>query len=1182
MYAGRKRRKPVQRAAKQLPSDGVKSNPSKRHRDRLNGELDRLASLLPFPEEVTTSLDKLSILRLSVSYLRAKNFFSEALKNHVSKSVTGSGSSSSNHENNKPTGLSDSWMAEGELLLQALNGFVLVTTSEGIIFYASHTIQDYLGFHQTDVMHQSVFELIHTEDQQEYRRNLHWALNPPAAAPQTDDSPPDGEQPVSSVSLVTYNPEQLPPENSSFLERSFVCRFRCLLDNSSGFLALNLQGRLKFLHGQNHRLDDGCQVPPQLALFTIATPLQPPAILEIRTKNMIFRTKHKLDFTPMACDAKGKIVLGYTEAELRVRGSGYQFIHAADMLHCAENHVRMIKTGESGLTVFRLLTKDNRWKWVQANARLVYKNGKPDYIIATQRPLVDEEGGEHLRKRSMHLPFTFATGEALLYQTSYPMHGFPDGVGGGSGSGAHTKAKNSKAKKAKSDSKSSSSKDELDPSSLLGALMSQDGSVYVCQPASEPKMPPLRSLFGESDNGCCGAGSSDGGHGHGHGSGSGLGSVAVPSNGWGVPAPNGFVPSALSDRFGERSSSSSKGEPSSFDPLLATLDSLTLESEENCSNSELFSALENLGLNAEDLELLLLDERMIRVEMEPDYVPSLNDLLTNNEILSYIHDSLENDSGLPVTSSGNNNTSIISSSSSSSSSSNSASSSSVTGSSSLRADPPSTTTTTVSPPHLTLPPATFTQTQTQYTPVTEPEPCPVPSHTQNSILPNVYQQYHPHKKPPTALPIVQLSQQMHQHLNVHAGPNGPQQQTWGMQGGVPLNGPTAPRVPLTQQHDPHHMHIDSVAPGTAIPNGHWVPQRASTTGMQDHCHLQHPLHQGNKATHNAMTTTTTASASTAGIHSSWQQNQQLLQPQMVQGQCHFKPGLETHGLAGNTMPTPAATTSFPSSSSSSSSSSSMNGVYPPMGTNLHDWDGFNCTTNQLGLVASSNTPFFPNGHAPPPSTHTQTTAGLVVGGTAPHMDYNMGHPLGGAGAGYHLNNVVAVAGSGQCQPQLMTQPAAAVAAGFPLGLQKQDIRNRPPPQHPKAGLGPVPVPGPVPGAVPPSSNCCPQHPQHHQHHQGPAQQHQTSPLDHLLGLGQNQHQHLPHLEDYGLISSTGDPDTVPCSKMESVCVLNSTSVAYTTGRLVPNGNATTPGDNLLPHPEGLPNLADPQSSGFYL
>lgn len=43
---------------------------------------------------------------------------------------------------------------------------------------------------QTDVMHQSVYELVHTEDQQELRRNLHWALNPPAAvAAVTQDSP---------------------------------------------------------------------------------------------------------------------------------------------------------------------------------------------------------------------------------------------------------------------------------------------------------------------------------------------------------------------------------------------------------------------------------------------------------------------------------------------------------------------------------------------------------------------------------------------------------------------------------------------------------------------------------------------------------------------------------------------------------------------------------------------------------------------------------------------------------------------------------------------------------------------------------------------------------------------------------------------------------------------------------
>ncbi|RXM98454.1 Aryl hydrocarbon receptor [Acipenser ruthenus] len=115
MYAGRKRRKPVQRTVKHSPAEGVKSNPSKRHRDRLNSELDRLASLLPFPEEVTSSLDKLSILRLSVSYLRAKNFFNIALKNH---SCTGVAGKASSPDNSNATGLIDGWLPEGELLLQ--------------------------------------------------------------------------------------------------------------------------------------------------------------------------------------------------------------------------------------------------------------------------------------------------------------------------------------------------------------------------------------------------------------------------------------------------------------------------------------------------------------------------------------------------------------------------------------------------------------------------------------------------------------------------------------------------------------------------------------------------------------------------------------------------------------------------------------------------------------------------------------------------------------------------------------------------------------------------------------------------------------------------------------------------------------------------------------------------------
>ncbi|KAG7466779.1 hypothetical protein MATL_G00145950 [Megalops atlanticus] len=750
MYAGRKRRKPVQRTVKQPPAEGVKSNPSKRHRDRLNSELDHLASLLPFPEEVTSSLDKLSILRLSVSYLRAKNFFTVALENHPAGAETDSHAAGASSRGLGPAGCR---VPEGELLLQALNGFVLVVTAEGIIFYSSHTIQDYLGFHQTDVMHLSVFELIHTEDQQEFRRNLHWALNPPTVCG-PEEPPPDGGL-VTHSSLVNYKPDQLPPENSSFLERSFVCRFRCLLDNSSGFLPLNLQGRLKFLHGQNGRQDDGKQALSQLALFAVATPLQPPSILEIRTKNMIFRTKHKLDFTPMACDAKGKIVLGYTEAELRVRGSGYQFIHVADMLYCAENHIRMIKTGESGLTVFRLLTKANRWKWVQANARLVYKNGRPDYIIATQRPLTEEEGGEQLQKRSMLHPFTFATGEALLYQTSHPI---PHGSAPPQGAGHSGKPKKAEAEK--------SLKDDLDPRSLLGALMRQDESVYICQPALESKLPFRSSLFSEQ-------GESEG--------------ISLPSAGESLSA----VPKSVIDP---------QGEQSSFDPLLATLDSLSLEGEDDCSNSELFSALENLGLNAEDLELLLLDERMMQVEMDPDYIPSLSDLLTNNEILTCFHDSLE----------------------------------SRTEGGSDRAR--------------SCPPFPSPQSQGSQEPAQNSStPTPQPSATQ-------YLPYRPHKQ----APIVELSQQMQQHLSAQV--TEVKDDTWSQQVEPPvlqLQHSSLLIDPLTQP-----METGLQFCGQPLHNCHWGAQSVELQEGLSHVLARHSYQQQRLA----LSLCRGASGSTASIN----------------------------------------------------------------------------------------------------------------------------------------------------------------------------------------------------------------------------------------------------------------------------------------------------------------------------
>ncbi|KAM6957984.1 aryl hydrocarbon receptor-like [Tautogolabrus adspersus] len=480
LYAAKKRKKPVQKIPKPPPPDGAKSNPSKRHRDRLNGELDKLTSLLPFTEEVRARLDKLSVLRLSVGYLKVKSFFNATMKKGQngsswtserslmfggnvqntlpSSSTTSTNVSTTSSTSSQVTSLDGVSFSEGDLLLQALNGFVLVVTAEGYIFYTSPTIHDFLGFHQSDVVHQSVFELIHTDDRALFRRQLHFALNPNKSQKNGGaESPGDQSSAEVTSNVIAYDPQTIPPENSSFLERNFCCRFRCLLDNSSGFLALNFRGRLKFVHGQNCVADDGTLIPPQLALFSIAKPMQTPSILEIRTKTLIFQTKHKLDFTPMGIDTRGKVVLGYNEVELCMKGSGYNFIHAADMMYCADNHIRMIKTGESGFTVFRLLTKNRTWVWVQANARLVFKGGKPDFIVARQKALTNEEGEEHLRLRRLSLPFSFATGEAMLYDVA-PTVDVPDPC--------------SAPKQRKIDNYN------VSPNSLLGCMLNQDQSIY--------------------------------------------------------------------------------------------------------------------------------------------------------------------------------------------------------------------------------------------------------------------------------------------------------------------------------------------------------------------------------------------------------------------------------------------------------------------------------------------------------------------------------------------------------------------------------------------------------------------------------------------------------------------------------------------------------------------------------
>ncbi|KAL3316060.1 hypothetical protein Ciccas_005296 [Cichlidogyrus casuarinus] len=69
---------------------------------------------------------------------------------------------------------------EGDGCLQALNGFIFIVSCDGEVFSTSQNVESYLGFHQSDILHQSVMELIHSEDREEFRNQLSWlSMLPP-------------------------------------------------------------------------------------------------------------------------------------------------------------------------------------------------------------------------------------------------------------------------------------------------------------------------------------------------------------------------------------------------------------------------------------------------------------------------------------------------------------------------------------------------------------------------------------------------------------------------------------------------------------------------------------------------------------------------------------------------------------------------------------------------------------------------------------------------------------------------------------------------------------------------------------------------------------------------------------------------------------------------------------------
>uniref|UniRef100_A0A3Q3KXR2 Endothelial PAS domain protein 1 n=1 Tax=Mastacembelus armatus TaxID=205130 RepID=A0A3Q3KXR2_9TELE len=211
-----------------------------------------LSRLLPLQSTVRAQLDKPSIIRLAVSYIRMHTLCDEQKEK----------------ENVKV-------LEETNMYLRILEGFLMVLSIEGDMVFLSDNVSKYIGLMQTELMGHSIFEFTHPCDHEEIRNNLRVTAGVCAA------------------------------------KRDMVIRIKSALTRRAR--STNLKSALwKVLHCQG--CVKVCGSPSSVPCLLLTC--QPLPLSHTLLSTYTFTSQHTMDMRFTYCDQRVTLLLGYSPDEL--------------------------------------------------------------------------------------------------------------------------------------------------------------------------------------------------------------------------------------------------------------------------------------------------------------------------------------------------------------------------------------------------------------------------------------------------------------------------------------------------------------------------------------------------------------------------------------------------------------------------------------------------------------------------------------------------------------------------------------------------------------------------------------------------------------------------------------------------------------------------------------------------
>ncbi|XP_013166265.1 PREDICTED: protein trachealess isoform X2 [Papilio xuthus] len=361
-------------------------------RGKENYEFYELAKMLPLPAAITSQLDKASIIRLTISYLKLRDFSGHGDPPWsrdpppTSKALKGA--------QNRRTAVGMAMelfeQHQGTHILQSLDGFALSVAADGRFLYISETVSIYLGLSQVEMTGSSIFDYVHQNDHAEIAEQLGLSLAGRGGGAGLN-SPASGSEEGSQHG--TNNPDvssQMSLAASGVLfrgmDRAFCVRMKSTLTKrgchfkSSGYRVVLMLCRLRPQYTFSHSRKSP---PALLGMVALAIALPPPSVHEIRLESDMFVTRINFDFRIAHCEpSRVSELLGYTAEELTGKNL-YALCHGEDANKLRKCHVDLMNKGQVLTHYYRLMNKLGGYTWMQTCATVVCssKNAEEQNII---------------------------------------------------------------------------------------------------------------------------------------------------------------------------------------------------------------------------------------------------------------------------------------------------------------------------------------------------------------------------------------------------------------------------------------------------------------------------------------------------------------------------------------------------------------------------------------------------------------------------------------------------------------------------------------------------------------------------------------------------------------------------------------------------------------------------------